>query len=917
MIFFSIRKYFLFIPFFVLTWPVNLARAEPVGFENAFPVTPRTIAVGEFFISKENAPYIFIIFSEKSAAKQDIYLSYAKRGNLSFTKPLRIRKINNDLPIFPTIAASSSTAVALWQEETTNGFMRIHYMTIKIDPQNDKKINLSDPKALEHSAPGATDSFLGLVSASRNNNYNVFFHKKSDRTIILYHLSLNAMNGQKGVPAPLPQVQGLNSRGNFFPSILRFGNTMYVAWQTKALEKKKDLLNDEIFFLRSSNNGRTWSRPLRLTSNEHADFTPHLFLFGGFPAVVYSSRPGKSWQVYLKYQRAGSWTNPILISHTSSNTFKPTGAIYNDKLNILWYDFRKGRPAIFFQDIEIYDDDRNILPETGLKNNIQKNDKLFSTGKGSHSEPHIIRLGRRIALIWKRVTGGKGRLYAKLADISAPAIKILSKTHPEKPPYWTNKTGGFIFWKKPTDPSGIKGYAFLISSKADEIPLVQTHGPDTTSIKFSNLPAGKNWAHIRVIDHASNLGPVARFPLWIDTSGPKILDIKSSIPKNTPSSVSNVGFSWTMENTQEIKLYKLELYHEDKLVKKLTSKFNKISFTNLQEGKWSLWVKGVDFAGNTGNILEYPFILFVDENQPKAPDVVIENLKDNFFISDQKFLRLLIKPRISKSPFSATQVAITHDRYDITDFTTLLPESRIKLNLDRHKGFYWLRIKINYRDGRISRTKALPFFYGSEAEYIQALKVHSDSKKLNIFFKESLRLGNSKVVWEAFRKREDKKVKYSSGTAKISDIISYKKFPKGNYSLEYFMKRPDGKKTPLREYAFVSNYKITRRRMREIPWQVADTWQVYLNQSLFWKKVINEEEMTVILERIKEALKGEDFTFGINLRNFHYWMFLITIPAFLLIVFVTLLLSSTLFKFIVDGILFRFRWRLGWITQKL
>jgi hypothetical protein len=896
-----------------LLGPGFLARtlALPIGFNDAFPITSPNTTVDEFYISRERAPYVFVIYTEKNGPGQNLWVSHSKKSKLAFETPLLLHKTNGSFPMYPSIACNQNYALALWQEESISGIIQLKFAYASLKENSDDILKWSAPLSLLGGANGQNDSFLGLVYAA-GPAFHIFFHKKIGRIIQLYATSLSDPRDGRQVAYSLPIAGGSNVRGNFFPSVSHWGNSLYLAWQTKAIESKREILNDEIYYASSANGGKSWNTAKKLTDNVYADFTPYVFTIEGQPAIIYASRPQKSWAIYLKYMYSGEWSKPIQLSHTTSNAFKPAAVLYRNRIKAFWYDYRNGFSSIVMQDFEILDDDNKLLAPERTEKNVAQNDTIFSVIDGAHQESMLILFGKRFGVIWKRIAGQSKRLYMKLPDISAPAITLKSGTHANTSPYWTGKTNGFIYWEKPEDPSGIKGYAYFISEKPDEEPVLLTHSGDITKIEFSNLKEGKNWAHVRVIDNAQNLGPTAHFPLWLDLSGPKMASLISSLPKNTPTSENNPSFAWTLTEKEGVKGFNTELYRENRLFEKKFIQEAKISFTNLKEGKWNFRVQAEDQAGNKGNILEYPLIIFNDRNKPGAPEIFSQNLLDNFYTDTENMLKIKINPQKSVSPYYGVQTSLALEKFSLAEYESHLPEYIITLELkNKSKGLYWLKVKIKYGDGRLSRAAFLPFFHGSETEYMTSIDIIQNEADYTLSFQSKLNLGKSLVTWAGYKKIQDNKIKFKTGRLNVRDTLSYKYFTRGDYILSYALIRPDGKITPFTDFPFLSSspFVMPENLAQEVT-IIDNTWSGLAKLKLL--EIVEREEIVPIVDTILKILRGEEVKeVHITIRNFPLWLFFLSLPLTLIIFIIILFLNVLSFRFFLEGLIFKLRWKLG------
>lgn len=893
--------YYNFIITIILISYSQISISDPVGFESELSLSPANISVDEFYVNSQHPDYLLVIFTEKKPGPlKNIWLMYSQKKFISFSRPILIANIKSEISAYPTIAANRKYLLAMWQQETTSGNTRIHYTSAKIENLSNEpgKINFSKQRYLEQG------SFLGMAFLGYENYLQIVYHKKSGNKISLFHQRFRDVDDIRLTGLLLSSPSGSNTRGNFFPSARRINGSIYLAWQIRVRESRENIFNDEIYLLQSADNGSTWRSLERVTDNVYPDFTPYLFKFIAEPAVVYSSRKSNRWEIFFKYRRLGKWSEPIKVSHTNSNAFKPNALFANDKIRVLWYDYRKGNAHLFLQDIPGQSD----ASAQKIMEAIPEEDKAFSISSGSHQNPEFFQIGKRIGSIWLREFNKARRLMIKLSDISSPRIELVSSTHPNREPFWSNKVNGKFVWKTPKDTSGISGYAFLISSNPNDIPLVKTHGSNVTEIPYNNLPEGKNYAHIRVIDGAGNFGPVSHYPLWIDLKGPRLVDINSNVAKNAPSSEEIPNFNWRPEKTEDVSSYKITLYKDDVKVREIKTVETKYTIPNIRPGNYSFWVQAQDYAGNLGNPVRYPFVIYIDPNQAEAPLVKIENLVSNFFLGNNNNLLLTVKaqkPKKGNSIPAGVLVSFAEDRFDYGQYQTFPPDRNLKVDSSKEKGVQWLRVRILYRDGRKSKVTALPFFNGSQTDLIGAIQIRNDKIQNRLWFFEKYNIGKTRLFWQmyALTKSGQKNI-LKQGTAFPNQSISYRKLPQGKFFLSFQVALPNGRRSVAINSNFHSNGRYFAGGQKKDTSQIAQN-----NQSE--QKLIQQNQKN---QEIKNNLsRSEKSFFSFNSRYISLTLIIVISNMLLLSSLAIGFLSSKSFRFFVNGVWFKLKWKYGFL----
>jgi len=870
----------------------QLSNSNPVGFESEVVLTPANIQVDEFYVDSSHPDYLQIVFTEKKTSNlRNLWFMYSKKGYLKFSQPILIQEINSSVPSFPTIAANSKQAVALWQEDGSDGTIRLRYSSLELDllAKNDQEIRFSSVRSMEKG------SFMGKIFRGGENFLHIVYHRTSGSKISLFHTRFSNPGTITPFGNILPSPSDANARGNFFPSVHRIGATLMIAWQTRTKDSKTNTFNDEIYHVSSSDEGVRWDSLTRITDNSIPDFSPDLFSIQNKPAVVYALQTDNRWQIKLSLNQNGVWSQPITVSHTNSNAFKPVASFVRDKLRVLWYDFRKGNAAIFLQDVLLQGE---INPKN-LESQFSAEDTQLSFSAGSNIHPEFFLLGSRPGVIWKRTMQGNEQLILKLSDVDAPKLEVASDNHPSQAPFWSNKTSGRLLWQTPKDTSGIAGYAFLLSNREDDLPMVKTHGPEITFIPYNSLPEGKSWAHVRVIDGAGNFGPVTHYPLWVDLVGPKLIDLKANVPKNAPTSEQNPAFFWTSEDKDS--RYKVTLYKGTEKIQEREITASRFAFQVLPPGKYDFWVQAKDAAGNLGNPLRYPFIVFQDQLQPEKPDVGIKNLNGGFFLTGKSKLLVSVKPQLSKAEFSGVLIGFADDQQGFSEMQTYPPDRDLEIDRSSQKGIQWLQVRILYRDGRKSKQAALPFFNGNEVDFMQALDVQDQKKDASIVFSSRYHIGRVPIYWKAYRLENGAKILFQAGTVISGQKFSYKFFPEGKFEISYQMQRPDGVLTPAQEAQFSSEGQYYVATAQPKPDLTEKKNVDHGKPDTFTDKPMPPNSFNLfgwLREALTWNLEGRSITLIFLFSN-----------VLLVITGTFLFLSSRSFRFLLNGLWFKIKWR--------
>ncbi len=134
-----------------------------------------------------------------------------------------------------------------------------------------------------------------------------------------------------------------------FPSVTTIGSNLYLVWQDSVNGD-----NNDIFFSKSTDGGSTWSSPLNLTPTRGSfindELTPRIATDGANLYVTYTFTASGSPEIFfLKSTDGGStWSTPINISNNSSFSGSPDIITVGNDLYVFWKDRAPGAFSLFF-----------------------------------------------------------------------------------------------------------------------------------------------------------------------------------------------------------------------------------------------------------------------------------------------------------------------------------------------------------------------------------------------------------------------------------------------------------------------------------------------------------------------------------------------------------------------------------------
>jgi hypothetical protein len=171
----------------------------------------------------------------------------------------------------------------------------------------------------------------------------------------IYYAQVDESGAMVVSQKPLTQLSYKDGKKSNFPSIAsdRYGD-LWIFWQ----DNRSGIF--EIYFTRSTDNGRTWAQEQRLTAedgmqSQHPRASAKFYGESGRVYVTWQDRRGGNFETFV---RMISYTNSGTVDFGYDNQVTPTDAwestrpdihCYKDWIYIAWNDLRNGVNEIYFK----------------------------------------------------------------------------------------------------------------------------------------------------------------------------------------------------------------------------------------------------------------------------------------------------------------------------------------------------------------------------------------------------------------------------------------------------------------------------------------------------------------------------------------------------------------------------------------
>lgn len=693
-------KKIFFLLLFLTVFFTHVIYPNPIGW---YPVQPIAQNILEYRTAQDASGQFYVVyprllgpFQINKKQKFSIELKDISANPLN-AKTLKLYEL--DLPpsdvLFmtsPSVAVSTDKVMVVWQEPSANGTgMDFKYCLID-------KNTFSIDKVAEIKLKNY-DVFQPVIYTDYKNNFHLFFQQKlPGQNLSLAH----SLYSNSSFLPPEFLIRNIKSlgRGAFFPSILFLGSKMDIVYQSR----QSETLTDELFYIESKNQGKSFSTPLQITKNNYNDFSPVLFAVNDTPELVWQSNEAENWQIVY----SPDFKEEIKLSEVASNKYQPV-AIYGQKTGriIAWLDQRQNPAQIFAKFIDLKAD----VP-------MSKEHQVSNLAPGCNNPDMILFQGVPNLLYMCN-----GNLYLQKTDMETSPLKIYSPTHPSGT--ITTLTDAKIMWTIGNEPSGVDGYAYLLDQRSDSKPDFYNLDGEASSVTKKGLAGGNYYFHIRYKDKAGNESPVYNYSFSVDASDPLIAEVTSPThAENTPEKSHQFKVQFSALDDIGIKGYNYVLSpNRGALLKNFTEK-TELTFDGLSDGEYYFLVQAVDKAGRLSPVASYKIKIV----PPDYDDFrILNNIAGGRLESD--FLDLSIQMTTQDKNLVNAYASLGKTKEDPFAKGTQLKlskqnesfKARIPLPLNQW-GIYVLTVGLEYDDQSHSSPRVFYFEYFNEAAQQAALK---------------------------------------------------------------------------------------------------------------------------------------------------------------------------------------------------
>ena len=134
----------------------------------------------------------------------------------------------------------------------------------------------------------------------------------------------------------------------YYPSVAVSGSDVHAVWQ----DERNGSWQSEIYYKHSTNGGWTWGVDTRLTYDSTYSVNPSIAVSGSNVHVVWGDCgvTGCEEIYYIRSTDGGvSWSPETRLTYDSLYSVSPSVAVSGDKVHVVWWDERDGNSEIYYK----------------------------------------------------------------------------------------------------------------------------------------------------------------------------------------------------------------------------------------------------------------------------------------------------------------------------------------------------------------------------------------------------------------------------------------------------------------------------------------------------------------------------------------------------------------------------------------
>lgn len=288
---------------------------------------------------------VYVIWRNNTSGNYEVYLRVSTDGGATFGDTINLSKNSGDSTINSTIndivqiVASGSNVYAVWQDRTFGK------MDVVFTRSTDNGATFSDPINISNTNGYSHHPTLAV---SGNNVYIVWFDDTHTGGQGAHYGIYFARSIDNGMSFSDPIILSNDSGDNGSLHIGASGSNVYVTFSRGTGFPAFDL---DIYFVRSTDNGATFSNAINLSGSRGTSSNAQLAVAGNNVYVAWQDNASGNFEILFatSVDNGASFNSPVNLSNNGGDSAGARMAISESNLHTMWSDNTPQNNDLFFR----------------------------------------------------------------------------------------------------------------------------------------------------------------------------------------------------------------------------------------------------------------------------------------------------------------------------------------------------------------------------------------------------------------------------------------------------------------------------------------------------------------------------------------------------------------------------------------
>jgi hypothetical protein len=301
-----------------------------------------------------------------------------------------------------------------------------------------------------------------------------------------------------------------NSEDSIYGQIAAFENNIYVVWQESVTETLPEH-NYDIFFIKSEDNGTTFSDPINLSNNIEYSERPQIAISKDGIFVIWADKENYNNNkhiVFTKSEDKGTTFSKVInLSNNSKNSDNPEISVFNENVYVIWQESDQNNTTS-----NNNNNNKNIIFKRSLDKGNTFSNSIDLTNNTKDAFPKINSYGNNVYVVWNNENNknnkSSGLFLVKSSDKGSKFEKIIrlgDHINSGESQIAVNKNEILVVW------------GGFLSKDIDNIYYAKSNDNGNT-FKISETLFDKTIRTINTNDNYNNVDRIIKNPINVEVS---------------------------------------------------------------------------------------------------------------------------------------------------------------------------------------------------------------------------------------------------------------------------------------------------------------------------------------------------------------------------------------------------------------